>query len=86
MSGQSIDTLSENQIQVVTDYLWEHKRIPEILPSDLKRESKDVPEMFQPNKTICPYCPGPTPPELSEPRVVTSDTSIYGLLSVQRSV
>ncbi|KAG9276448.1 hypothetical protein AMEX_G8762 [Astyanax mexicanus] len=87
---ESLDRLgsdfTKEQIVAMTNYLWEHKRIPEVLPPELKQEFKQIPEKFEPVEKVCPYCPGPTPPDLSSSTVITTNATVYGLYSVKRGV
>ncbi|KAL7888714.1 hypothetical protein AOLI_G00036880 [Acnodon oligacanthus] len=41
---------------------------------------QEVPKKFETLETICPYCSGPTPPELSPPKLFTKEAVVYGLL------
>ncbi|KAG9274472.1 hypothetical protein AMEX_G11395 [Astyanax mexicanus] len=57
-----------------------------VLPPELKQEFKQIPEKFEPVEKVCPYCPGPTPPDLSSSTVITTNATVYGLYSVKRGV
>ncbi|KAL6481164.1 hypothetical protein MHYP_G00092440 [Metynnis hypsauchen] len=69
----------------MTSYLMKHKQIPEEL-SDNFCVVREVPKTFETLETICPYCPGPAPPELSPPKLCTKEAVVYGLCSVTKAV
>lgn len=83
-SGPS-ETFTEHQIVAMTDYLRQNKRIPEVLPLELKQPIQ-IPEKFEPAELVCPYCPGPTPPDLSESRIVTRNATVYGLYTAKKGM
>ena len=62
-----------------------HKQIPEELSEDFC-VVREVPKKFETLETICPYCPGPTPPELSPSKLSTKEAVVYGLCSVTKSL
>ncbi|KAL2082488.1 hypothetical protein ACEWY4_022306 [Coilia grayii] len=76
---------TEDQIVAMTNYLWQTKRIPEVLPLQLK-QPVPVPDRFEPAELVCPYCPGPTPPDLSDCTAVTTNATVYGLYRVKKGV
>ncbi|KAK9965935.1 hypothetical protein ABG768_018737 [Culter alburnus] len=78
--------LQKHQLVAMTNYLWQNKRIPENLPQELRTQAMEVPKMFEPTEKTCPYCPGPTPPGLAEPVVVTKNASVYDIHSVKRGL
>ena len=78
--------ISSVQIQKMVEYMWRTKRIPPTLPEELKSTAPIVPERFTPEETKCPYCPGPTPPDLSEEKLVTKKGTIYGILAVHKGL
>ncbi|XP_066500407.1 uncharacterized protein [Hoplias malabaricus] len=80
------DGLTKKQIVDMTTYLWQMKRIPENLPQELKIWVSPLPAWFEPTETTCPYCPGPTPPGLTEMVIVTKNAIIYDLESIQKGV
>ncbi|XP_066526748.1 uncharacterized protein [Hoplias malabaricus] len=80
------DGLTKKQIVDMTTYLWQMKRIPENLPQELKIRVSPLPARFEPTETTCPYCPGPTPPGLTEMVIVTKNAIIYDLESIQKGV
>ncbi|KAL6481145.1 hypothetical protein MHYP_G00092250 [Metynnis hypsauchen] len=69
----------------MTSYLMKHKRIPEEL-SDNFCVVREVLKKSETLETICPYCPGPAPPELSPPKLCTKEAVVYGLCSVTKAV
>lgn len=73
--------LKKHQLVAMTNYLWQNKRIPEILPQQLRTQASQVPIRFEP---YCPYCPGPTPPGLTEPVVATKTVSFYDIDSLKK--
>ncbi|XP_016402574.1 uncharacterized protein LOC107735388, partial [Sinocyclocheilus rhinocerous] len=62
---------SRSSIIMETNYFWSSKRIPEDLPVDLTTAEKPVPENFEPLEVQCPYCPGPSPPDLGNKILIT---------------
>lgn len=78
--------LKKNQLVAMTNYFWKNKRIPENLPQKLRTQASQVPERFEPTEETCPYCPGPTPPGLTEPVVVTKNASVYDIDSVKKGL
>ncbi|KAL6481153.1 hypothetical protein MHYP_G00092330 [Metynnis hypsauchen] len=75
--------LDSADIIKMTSYLMKHKRIPEEL-SDNFCVVREVPKKCETLETICPYCPGPAPPELSPPKLCTKEAVVYGLCSVTK--
>ncbi|KAG9280291.1 hypothetical protein AMEX_G2979, partial [Astyanax mexicanus] len=67
----------------MTNYFWNCKRIPEQLPDDLSTKEKPLPEKFEPNEKKCPYCPGPTPPDLVL-KLITRHATVYGIFTVNK--
>lgn len=80
------DDFSGEQLEKMTTYLCEHKKIPEVLPPSLRKIDLTVPDSFEPAETVCPYCPGPTYPDLSEAKTVTRNATVYGLYSVTKGL
>ncbi|RXM94070.1 hypothetical protein EOD39_18402 [Acipenser ruthenus] len=73
----------EHVVKMV-NYLWMNKHIPEEFPDDILKHEKELPEQFVPYETTCPYCPGPTSPQLSTPKIVTKNAVVYGLFKVHK--
>lgn len=78
--------LTKHQLVAMTNYLWQSKRIPEDLPQELRTQASEIPKRFEPTEQTCPYCPGPTPPGLTEPVVVTKRASVYDIDSVKKGL
>ncbi|XP_076866870.1 uncharacterized protein LOC143518315 [Brachyhypopomus gauderio] len=76
--------LDSTDILSMTSYMRKHKMIPEELSEDFC-VVREVPKKFETLETICPYCPGPTPPELSPPKLFTKEAVVYGLCSVTKA-
>lgn len=65
-TGEQCQVMTTNTTDIITtNYMWTLKRIPEELPSDLISKKKPVPQFVEPKELICPYCPGPTTPNLT---------------------
>ncbi|XP_056123315.1 uncharacterized protein LOC130101559 [Rhinichthys klamathensis goyatoka] len=84
--GVEGEGLKKHQLVAMTNYLWENKRIPEVLPQKLRTQASQVPIRFEPTEETCPYCPGPTPPGLTEPVVATKNASVYDIDSVKKGL
>lgn len=78
--------ISEEQIRQIVDYMWAAKRLPEKLPEELQNNVQKVPVKFSPEETKCPYCPGPTPPDLSEEKLVSRHGTVYGVLTIHKGM
>ncbi len=78
--------LSSVQIKKILEYMWNSKRLPPKLPEELQNTTPSIPLKFSPEETKCPYCPGPTPPDLSEEKIVTKNGTVYGILTVQKGL
>lgn len=72
---------TESSVITMTNYLWNSKRIPEELPLELTKTEMPIPEKFEPAELICPYCPGPCPPDLGNAFVITTHATVYGIFS-----
>lgn len=70
---------SHSAIITQTNYLWRSKRIPEDLPTSLTTEEMRIPDVFEPREEQCPYCPGPTPPDLQNTILITRQATVYGI-------
>ncbi|KAF4101584.1 hypothetical protein G5714_018016 [Onychostoma macrolepis] len=81
-----VAALASTDIQDWTDYLWSRKRVPEDLPEDLSTKERQIPDLFEPLESNCPYCPGPTPPAPGERVLITRRGTVYGVSSVTRGV
>lgn len=79
-----VAALASAEIQDWTDYLCRKKRVPEDLPEDLSTKECQIPDLFEPLESNCPYCPGPTPPALGERVLITRHGTVYGVSSVTR--
>ncbi|KAL1277206.1 hypothetical protein QQF64_023879 [Cirrhinus molitorella] len=86
VADAEVAALASSDIQDWTDYLWRQKRVPEDLPEDLATKEKQIPDLFEPLESNCPYCPGPTPPALGERVLITRHGTVYGVSSVTRGV
>ncbi len=80
------ERLTKHQLVAMTNYLWQSKRVPEDLPQELRTRASEIPKRFEPTEQTCPYCPGPTPPGLTEPVVVTKRASVYDIDSVKKGL
>ncbi|XP_059188087.1 uncharacterized protein si:ch211-10d23.5 [Centropristis striata] len=80
------DNVNTHKICVMTEYLLNHKCIPclQELPLDLRTLEKQPPLCFIPTEDTCPYCPGPTPPALNPPKMVTTQGMVYGMNFVKK--
>lgn len=78
--------ISSEQIKRIVEYLCNCKRLPPKLPGELQNNAANIPQKFSPEETKCPYCPGPTPPDLSEEKCVTKNATVYGILTVQKGL
>ncbi|KAI4874700.1 hypothetical protein NFI96_001267 [Prochilodus magdalenae] len=70
----------------MTNYFWNSKRIPEQLPHDLSTTEKPLPERFEPQEKKCPYCPGPSPPDLVELKCITRHAMVYGMFTMNKGI
>ncbi|XP_073685728.1 uncharacterized protein [Garra rufa] len=86
VADTEVAALASSDIQDWTDYMWKQKRVPEDLPEDLATKEKQIPNLFEPLESNCPYCPGPTPPALGERVLITRHGTVYGISSVTRDV
>ncbi|XP_016300957.1 uncharacterized protein LOC107657414 [Sinocyclocheilus anshuiensis] len=77
---------SRSSIIMETNYFWSSKRIPEELPVDLTTAEKPVPENFEPLEVQCPYCPGPSPPDLGNKILITRQATVYGIFKQFKGV
>lgn len=77
--SETTKNISTAKICRMTEYIYTKKRIPR--PKDLKlgTQEEKPPPSFVPWENTCPYCPGPTPPQLNAPKVITNQAVIYGL-------
>ncbi|CAM4298492.1 unnamed protein product [Leuciscus chuanchicus] len=75
---------THSSVIIMTNYLWNCKRIPEDLPLDLTKTEKPVPEKFEPAEANCPYCPGSCPPELNNAFVITTQATVWDIFAEQR--
>lgn len=66
--------------------MWSSKRIPPKLPEEMQNTAPNIPQNFSPEETKCPYCLGPTPPDLSEKKLVTTKGTVYGVLTVHKGL
>ncbi|XP_047248739.1 uncharacterized protein si:ch211-10d23.5 [Girardinichthys multiradiatus] len=82
------NSLNTQNICVMTEYFYRQKRIPSLqqLPFKLRTQEETPPPSFFPTESTCPYCPGPTPPELSPSKVVTSQAMMYGINYVKKGI
>ena len=73
-------TDTQKKASMMTEYLYKKKRIPlpQDIPLDLKTNEIEPPPCFVPEESSCPYCPGPTPPDLSDPEIITEHATVYG--------
>ena len=80
------ENLNTQKICVLTEHLTKHKRIPspEKLSLKLRTEEDKPTSCFVPSENTCPYCPGPTPPELNPSQIVTTQAVVYGMKYVQK--
>ncbi|XP_056298965.1 uncharacterized protein LOC130211941 [Pseudoliparis swirei] len=81
-------TVNDQKVAVMTEYLAKHKRIPPLanIPLDVRTKEKPPPNCFIPSEMICPYCPGPTPPDLTIMEIKTTQATVYGFSYVQKGV
>lgn len=81
-------TDSQKKTCEMTEYLYAKKRIPppQDIPLHLKNVEKDPPTCFIPEETVCPYCPGATPPKLSDPEIITKQATVYGYTYVKKGM
>nr|XP_054595997.1 uncharacterized protein LOC129163071 isoform X2 [Nothobranchius furzeri] len=72
----------------MTDYIHTQKRIPPLkeLSLNLRIQEETPSTTLVPLETNHPYCPGPTPPELGLPKVVTTQATVYGIDYVKKGV
>lgn len=79
-------SVNTQDIRIMTEYLSKQKRIPclQELPLKLRTQEEEPPPCFAPSENTCPYCPGPTPPALSLPKVVTTQAVVYGIKYVKK--
>lgn len=79
-------TVNDQKVAVMTEYLAKHKRIPPLanIPLDVRTKEKPPPNCFIPSEMICPYCPGPTPPDLTIMEIKTTQATVYGFSYVQK--
>lgn len=79
-------SVNTQDIRIMTEYLSKQKRIPclQELPLKLRTQEEEPPPCFAPSENTCPYCPGPTPPVLSLPKVVTTQAVVYGIKYVKK--
>ncbi|KAI9523088.1 hypothetical protein NQZ68_031177 [Dissostichus eleginoides] len=63
----------------MTDYLSTKKRISclQELPLELRTKERQPPPCFVPSEETCPYCPGPTPPDLNSQEIVTTQATVF---------
>ncbi|XP_033970117.1 uncharacterized protein LOC117469770 [Trematomus bernacchii] len=80
--------LTSQKVTVMTDYLSTKKRIPclQDLPLELRTKERQPPPCFVPSEETCPYCPGPTPPDLNSQENVTTQAMVYGIKYIQKGV
>lgn len=83
---QREDHVSSVQIRNIVEYMWNSKRMPPKLPEEMQNTAPNIPQKFSPEETKCPYCPGPTPPDLSEEKIVTKKGTVYGILTVHKGL
>ena len=73
----------ESKVRLMTEYIYSAKRIPRDLPIALKTKEKE-PTTFLPTETQCPYCEGPTPPDLLPHKVITTHAVVCGMTYVKK--
>lgn len=88
MSETEMASYAENDRKVsqMTNYLLTNKKIPppHELPVDLRSKDKDPPNVFIPEEKTCPYCPGPTPPDLLPYNIITTQATVYGYTYIKK--
>ena len=88
MSEAEMSSYAESQKKVceMTEYLFSSKKIPppHDLSVDLRSREKDAPTCFIPEEKTCPYCPGPTPPDLLQHEIITNQANVYGYTYVKK--
>lgn len=79
-------TENERKVSKMTEYLYLHKKIPppHNIPAELRSREKDPPTCFIPEETQCPYCPGPTPPDLLQHKTITKQATVCGYTYVRK--
>ncbi|KAF0044752.1 hypothetical protein F2P81_003910 [Scophthalmus maximus] len=83
---QRNDHITSVQIRNIAEYMWKSKRMPPKLPEEMQNTAPNIPQKFSQEETKCPYCPGPTPPDLSQEKQVTKKGIIYGILTVHKDL
>ncbi|CAL8293329.1 unnamed protein product [Arctogadus glacialis] len=90
MSEAEMSSYAESQKKVceMTEYLLSSKKIPppHDLSVDLRSREKDVPTCFIPEEKTCPYCPGPTPPDLLQHEIITNQAAVYGYTYINKGI
>ncbi|XP_070404893.1 uncharacterized protein [Nothobranchius furzeri] len=79
-------SVTTQKICAMTDYIHTQKRIPPLkeLSLNLRTQEETPSTTLVPLEKNCPYCPGPTPPELGLPKVVTTQATVYGINYVKK--
>ena len=68
----------KSKVRLMTEYIYSTKRIQRDLPIALKTKEKE-PTTFLPTETQCPYCEGPTPPDLLPHKVIRTHAVVCGM-------